>query len=331
MRELATPTDAHDAKILIDYLLTQKITAEIRLEDGKSVVWVHNEDDMPRAREIWDEFRTQPKDSKYIAAQKPAQELRKLKAKVEKNYAKLYFDADHFWGRPHPSRVPFTVVLIILSVFVSAWTEFGGNAQNLYKLTFAVPVNEPFAMILDPDPAEKQRLKDDVRSMQLKPIKRGEYWRLITPIFLHFTWYHLFFNMYALYSLGGIIENRRGLFWTLLFVFVTGVFSNAMQFLYPTIFDLQAHKGLALSVATFGGMSGVCYALFGYLAAKTLYAPEPGLHIPRDVIISMLVWLAICMTGWIGSIANTAHVAGLVIGFAIGVLPRVWKIMRQRV
>jgi len=76
-------------------------------------------------------------------------------------------------------------------------------------------------------------------------------------------------------------------------------------------------------------MSGVCYALFGYLMAKTLYAPEPGLHIPKDVIISMLVWLVICMTGQIGPIANTAHAAGLVIGFTIGVLPKAWKKIRQ--
>ncbi len=72
MREMATLTDPHDARILVDYLLTQKIVAEVRPEDGKPVVWVHNEDDMERATAIWNEFRTQPHDSKYIAAQKPA-------------------------------------------------------------------------------------------------------------------------------------------------------------------------------------------------------------------------------------------------------------------
>lgn len=104
-----------------------------------------------------------------------------------------------------------------------------------------------------------------------------------------------------------------------------------MQFLYPRFFELHAHQGMEYGVAFFGGMSGVCYALFGYLMAKTLFSPEPGLLIPRDVIISMLVWLVVCMSGFLGPIANTAHVAGLVIGCLIGSTPKLWKLVRQRV
>lgn len=136
--------------------------------------------------------------------------------------------------------------------------------------------------------------------------------------------------MYALYSLGGLIESRRGPLWLILFVVLTGVFSNVLQFFVPTLFDFQQPRGIAIGTSLFGGMSGVDFALFGYLVAKTFYAPEPGLILPRDTIIAMLVWLFICMTGVIGSIANTAHVGGLVMGFVVGLLPKFWHRLRVK-
>lgn len=329
MREMATLTDAHDAKVLVDYLLTQKIVAEVRPEQGKPVVWVHNEDDMERATAIWNEFRTQPHDSKYVAAQKPAEELRKLKEKAERNYARLYKDGDHLWGRPHPLRVPVTLFLIIVSFVTTFWIDFGKNSPHLLALTFtdmggfAIPDNPGM------NPAAIKQMQEQRREQQLAGLKRGELWRLITPIFIHFSWLHLLFNMYATYSLGGLIESRRGPIWLALFVVITGVVSNVMQFFLPTLFDLHAHKEIMIGSNLFGGMSGVAFAMFGYLVAKTIYAPEPGLRLPQDTIASMLIWLAICMTGMIGSIANTAHVAGLGAGFFIGVMPKLWKMLRQ--
>ncbi|MFT3882772.1 MAG: rhomboid family intramembrane serine protease [Gemmatales bacterium] len=330
MREMATLTDAHDARVLVDYLLTQKIVAEIRPEDGKPVVWIHNEDDMERAVAIWNEFKTQPHDSKYVAAQKPAEELRKLKKQVERNYARLYKDGTHLWGRPHPFGVPVTMTLIILSIIVTLWTEFGSNRPNLMALTFMDHPQIPLMNLNEVNPDVVRKLQHNVREQQLASLKKGEVWRLITPIFLHFTWLHLIFNMYALYSLGGLIESRRGPLWLILFVVITGIYSNAMQFYFPTMFNLHSAKEQFIGASIFGGMSGVAFALFGYLVAKTMYAPEPGLHLPQDTIISMLIWLAVCMTGMIGSIANTAHVAGLLAGFVIGVMPKVWKLFRQR-
>lgn len=330
MRELATLTDARAAQVLVDYLLTQKIPGEVRIENGQPVVWVHHEDDVEKALAIWNEFKTQPNDSKYVTSRKTAQELRKLKEQADRNYAKLYADREHLWGRPHPMGVPVTLALIIASIVVTLWIEFGSNVRNLTALAFMDKPGIPLVDINGVNPQFLEQLQRSVRDQQLGALKKGEVYRLITPIFLHFSWLHLIFNMYALYTLGGLIESRRGIIWFVLFVFITGVFSNAMQFYFPTLFDLNAPKGRFIGAALFGGMSGVDFALFGYLVAKTLYAPEPGLHLPKDAIISMLVWLAICMTGMIGSIANTAHVAGLASGFVIGVMPKVWKMLRQR-
>jgi len=226
--------------------------------------------------------------------------------------------------------VPLTIILIVLSVVVTFWIDFGADGQRLLKLTFMGVPGVQIAPILGPENAAVHQMQERTRTQQLAALKSGELWRLITPIFIHFSWLHLIFNMYALYSLGGLIESRRGPIWLLVFVIVTGIVSNVVQFFLPTVFDLHAQKGIMIGSSLFGGMSGVDFALFGYLVAKTLYAPEPGLRLPQDTIISMLIWLAICMTGMIGSIANTAHVAGLGVGFLIGVMPRVLKLIRQR-
>lgn len=41
-------------------------------------------------------------------------------------------------------------------------------------------------------------------------LKRGDYWRLVMPMFLHIGWFHLAVNMYALYLLGPILEKIYG-------------------------------------------------------------------------------------------------------------------------
>ncbi len=335
MRQIATLADQHDAQVLVDYLLTQNIPAVIRPEAEQVEIWIRNEDDVERATIIWEEFRGQPDDVKFRAASKPARELRKLQEQVNKKYASLYKESDDFWGRPRPSKVPITIALIVLSVIATLYIEFGSNTQHMMQLAFTdqYPVIIPREIkgFVDPN------LPQQVRERQLRAVNRGEYWRILTPIFLHMHTLHLLLNMYALYTLSGLIECRRSALWLLVFVVVTGVFSNLMQFFFPETFNFhlmelfgKKQPVIIVGALPFGGMSGVCYALFGYLMAKSLYSPEPGLIIPRDSIVIMMVWLVLCMVGVFGDIANTAHVAGLVIGLAIGVAPRLISRVRRR-
>lgn len=336
MREIATLADPHDAQVLVDYLLTQNIPAVVRLENHQAEIWIRAEDDVDRARLIWEEFRGQPKDVKYQAAAKPAKELRKLQEQVNQKYAAQYKQADDFWGRPRPGKVPVTIALIVLSVIATFYIEFGANTKHMMQLTFTdqspVIVRQGFKALFD------NQLPQQVRDLQLRAIQRGEYWRIITPIFLHMHVLHLLLNMYALYTLSGLIECRRKALWLIAFVLLTGAFSNIMQFFFPTAFNFhlmdlfqnQKHDTI-IGALPFGGMSGVCYAMFGYLMAKSLYHPEPGLVIPRDSIIFMMVWLVLCMVGVFGEhIANTAHVAGVVLGLAIGMAPRLYSQTMKR-
>lgn len=321
MRELGTSPNREQVSILVDYLLTQNIPAEARAEDGQQVVWVHNEDDLDRAKAIWTEFQANPHDGKYVASRKPAKMIRKQTEKAEKRYASLYQDAYDFWGRPAPGRVPLTAGMILLSLAITFWSQFGEDRDVFYRFTFA-------------DPPHHVRVEGELVELPVpdrtESLRHGEYWRLITPIFLHLTPLHLVFGMYALFTLGGLVEFRRGPWWTLLFVLVTGVVSNTVQYAIPASFALHSKMRVIFGGMYFGGMSGVIYAYFGYLLAKTLYAPEPGLRIPRDTIYIVIGWFFLGMTGYAGPIANTAHAAGLAAGYAIGAAPKVWRQLRTR-
>ena len=75
----------------------------------------------------------------------------------------------------------------------------------------------------------------------------------------------------------------------------------------------------------FGGMSGVVYALLGYIWIKDKVVPDPQLTLPPGIIGFMLGWLVVCMTGILDlllgvGVANGAHLGGLIIGMLLGLL-----------
>jgi GlpG protein len=47
-------------------------------------------------------------------------------------------------------------------------------------------------------------------------------------------------------------------------------------------------------------------------------------------VVLMIGWFFLCLTGWLGSIANMAHTVGLLLGLLIGVAPHVWRSLRRR-
>ena len=141
-------------------------------------------------------------------------------------------------------------------------------------------------------------------------LPQGEYWRLITPIFLHFGLLHIVFNTLWLWDLGRRIELIQGSDRMIGIVLVMGLGSNIAQSIYEP-------------AGVFGGMSGVIYGLLGYGWIWSLLCPEKSLHIPKPVLIFMLAWLVLCVLGFAtllgaGDVANAAHVGGLVMGMMLG-------------
>lgn len=138
----------------------------------------------------------------------------------------------------------------------------------------------------------------------------GQYWRLVTPVFLHFGWMHIVFNSLWLWELGGRVEQVLGHFNMFMLFLVIAVVSNASQFSYD-------------GASLFGGMSGVVYGLLGFSWVAPHLQPRWRIRPSKSVMILMVGWLVACMLGVVevlgfGAIANAAHVGGLLSGAVLG-------------
>lgn len=131
-------------------------------------------------------------------------------------------------------------------------------------------------------------------------IIHGQVWRLVTPIFLHMSFLHILFNMLWFKDLGYLIEFNFGKNFLVAFVLVSGLVSNVCQYM--------------VSGPQFGGMSGVLYAMLGFIWVYKKLNPDFEYSIPRFDLGMMIGWYFMCLTGVLGPIANTAHGAGLVAG-----------------
>lgn len=173
-----------------------------------------------------------------------------------------------------------TAVLIAGSLLVAGLTRIGSNLEPAELLFMGSP--------------------------GLPEIRAGEIWRLWTPAFIHLSVMHLLFNLQALWRFSQRIEVVRGPWVTLGLFLATGLGAHLAQGLLATPF--------------FGGMSGVLYGLFGYVWARSSRDPFGGLTIAQDDVMMMLFWGALCFTGLLGPVANTAHLCGMLTGGAVGLL-----------
>lgn len=137
----------------------------------------------------------------------------------------------------------------------------------------------------------------------------GQVWRLLSPAFLHFGWMHLIFNMLWLWYFGRQVETLQGSRHMLTILLAAGIGANLAQY--------------AAGTALFGGMSGVDFALLGYVWLMSRRAPGSGFFVPQMLVVFMLGWMLFTMTDMaasvgFGNVANEAHLGGLVVGLALG-------------
>nr|WP_318383388.1 rhomboid family intramembrane serine protease GlpG [uncultured Enterobacter sp.] len=133
---------------------------------------------------------------------------------------------------------------------------------------------------------------------------RFDVWRYFTHALMHFSLMHILFNLLWWWYLGGAVEKRLGSGKLIVITVISALLSGFIQ-----------HK---FSGPWFGGLSGVVYALMGYVWLRGERDPQSGIYLPRGLIAFSLVWL---IAGWFDlfgmSIANGAHVTGLIVGLAM--------------
>lgn len=147
-------------------------------------------------------------------------------------------------------------------------------------------------------------------------IMLGQFWRLITPVFLHGSILHLLANMYALYILGRNNEMLNGHLRFGLLYFLSAFGGNVLSFV------LGKYPSLGASTAT-----------FGLLAAEAVFIwqnkPFFGKQASRSLVnIGMILMLNLFIgLGSSGTIDNWGHLGGLIAGFFFAFLAGVrWSI-----
>ena len=147
----------------------------------------------------------------------------------------------------------------------------------------------------------------------------GQYfqvWRWFSHALLHFSLLHILFNLLWWWYLGGAVEKRLGKGKLFVITLISALLSGWMQAKFSGIW--------------FGGLSGVVYALMGYCWLRGERDPESGIFLERGLIGFAILWLVI---GWFGafglSIANAAHVTGLLVGLAMAFVDTRKKAVRR--
>jgi len=194
------------------------------------------------------------------------------------------------------TRVPVTLITLLLGVLGFLLVSYQPDIVHL--LTFV-----DFTLT-------------NAQGPQFVPVEKtfasGEYWRFVTPAFLHFGIFHVVFNSLWLWEFGRRVElvSGRSAYLVLMLTLASG--SNAGQYLWD-------------GPVLFGGLSGVVYGLVGYVWIRNRVAPKPLLNVQPGIIYMLIGWLLICLFGIVdlfinGGVANGAHVSGLLIGMLAGAL-----------
>ncbi len=132
-----------------------------------------------------------------------------------------------------------------------------------------------------------------------------KYWGLITSIFVHTQLWHVAFNVYWLWILGGALERSIGHPYWLIFVVMAALVSSGIQF--------------GVSGSTGIGFSGVGYGMFGFMWVARNRYPEFKQILTKQIVLLFIGWLIMCMIAsllHLMDVGNGAHIGGLLFGTA---------------
>lgn len=310
MRRIGNLPGESQATRFCDFLQTQSIDAKASSTDESAPpastnhdIWIREERDVARARELFTEFEANPSAKEYDVSAEAARQRKERSQQIAKKLAaqkKTQMQLRRNSGTGYaPGSSPVTIGFVVLATIIGFVTNFGDmRATDVTGIRV-------FSALSCVDLATYQVTGDLLAS-----IKGGEVWRVFTPMLLHGSMMHLAFNMLNLVFLGGVIEriHGRGFF---LFVFlVCGGIGTLTQIMLP------AAWGGSLVIGASGGVLG----LFGFIWIRPKYQPGYPVEIPPIGVIYMLGFLALCFTPMMPNIANGAHIGGLLTGMLVAVV-----------
>lgn len=272
---LRLPLDT-DLSGFVNLLHRLQVPHRVSEEVGQQVLWVPNAGQLAdEVRELYERFPQGDESAQLPSGQKSRM--------GQSGFIRQLRDS------------PITALVLLASLVVAGLTLLGDNLDAVRWLTFLdFRVHGEYATFIP--------LADSLAA--------GQWWRVVSPMLIHFGVLHLAMNGMWYWELGRRIELRQGSWQLLGLTLLFAAVSNYVQY---------AFGGPSL----FGGLSGVLYGLLGHCWMFQMLAPNPIYHLPRGVLVMMLVWLLLCLFGVVsmlgfGDIANGAHVGGLIIGCVTG-------------
>lgn len=183
-------------------------------------------------------------------------------------------------------RAYVTITLIAINVIYFLYLEVTGSTENT---SFMVSHGAMYAPLV---------------------MEGGEYYRLLTSVFMHFGINHIMNNMLILFILGDNLERALGHIKYLLFYLLSGVGANVVSMLV-NLGNYREVVSAGASGAIFGVIGGLLYAVLinrgqlGDLSTRQLV-----------FVIACSLYFGFTSTG----VDNAAHIAGLLIGIILGVV-----------
>lgn len=135
-------------------------------------------------------------------------------------------------------------------------------------------------------------------------IADGQWWRIISSLFIHGGFMHLLFNMFSLFLFGPEMEKIAGKARFLTIYFLAGIFGNVATFV--------SQSGMYASV----GSSGAIFGIFGAFAALVYYTRRTMPQLKR--IIMPIVIISVIITFLQPNVNAASHLGGLITGFILG-------------
>ncbi len=308
MRQLTTFTDPQQCQRLFSYLIVQGIHVEIHQEPTELGLWVKNEDQVDAAKVILQRFLADPQSQEFSGHERAAQQQLADEQARRERIARNTIAPGRDWRNSSVAggtslsqaykSTPISMAVLTAGIAVFLLARKSGIDNYLYFLS----------------PEDWRITETGLLPVLTQQLPWYEPWRFFTPVFLHFGIAHIIFNAMCLWNFARQVELRDGKLGLILVAAVSAAFSNTLQ---------------AIMVGpAFGGLSGIAYALIGFIWIRQLSPSGQGYFLQGSTLIFALVWFGLGIlqefqgVRGIGGngMANYCHGGGLAAGMALGAL-----------
>ncbi len=139
--------------------------------------------------------------------------------------------------------------------------------------------------------------------------EQEEWWRYITPALVHLSWWHLGFNLLFWWLFAGVIERQCGTLQLIILFFCSALISAMVENYF--------------SGPDFFGLSGVVYAVLGFVLILNKFFPERFI-LPEGFFSMLIIGLILGFATPIIGIytGNAAHISGFVTGIFLALMQK---------